>query len=105
MVAARRSRGVEARRARFDRAGGSPAREREGDAARPHARRVPPLDPGESHYHRAEIFFGEFRRSIELPWNADDQSIVARYRDGMLEIEVEPVRSSRTTQITVERKS
>jgi HSP20 family protein len=67
-------------------------------------RRQPPVDPGESHYHRAEIFFGNFRRTIELPWDADENSIVARYRDGMLEIEVEPVRS-RTTRIPVERKS
>ena len=66
--------------------------------------RVPPPDPGESHYHRAEIVFGEFRRAIELPWEADENTIAAHYRDGMLAIEVSPVRVTRRTQIPVEPK-
>jgi len=45
---------------------------------------VSPL-PG-AHYHRAEIYFGEFRRVIELPWEVDPDSVKATYRDGMLEV-------------------
>src|SRR5262245_3020680 len=51
-------------------------------------RRRPPQEPGEAHYHRAEIYFGEFRRLIELPWEADERGIQALYRDGMLEITI-----------------
>jgi HSP20 family protein len=52
--------------------------------------RQAPQDPSEAHYHRAEIYFGEFCRKIELPWVADPASVEARYREGMLEIEVVP---------------
>jgi HSP20 family molecular chaperone IbpA len=39
-------------------------------------------------YHRAEIYFGDFRRVVELPWEADDRGIRAEFRDGMLEIRI-----------------
>ena len=37
----------------------------------------------DSRYHRAEIYFGEFRRVIELPWEVD-ADVKARFRDGLL---------------------
>ena len=52
--------------------------------------REPPHEPGESHYHLAEILFGDFRRIVELPWEADPDQIEALYRDGMLEIHLVP---------------
>jgi HSP20 family protein len=64
-------------------------------------RRQPPREVGESHYHRAEIFFGDFRRTIELPWDAEESSIVANYRDGMLEIEVSAIPAATPTRIPV----
>jgi len=51
-------------------------------------RRVAPQGPDGAHYHRAEIYFGEFRRSIELPWEADETGIEAVFSDGMLEIRI-----------------
>lgn len=36
-------------------------------------------------YHRAEIFFGDFRRVIELPWEVA-ADVRARFRHGLLEI-------------------
>jgi HSP20 family protein len=51
-------------------------------------RRVPPREPTGAHYHRAEIYFGEFQRLIELPWEADEKRIEAVYRDGLLEIRI-----------------
>lgn len=51
-------------------------------------RRTPRAEDPNALYHRAEIFFGDFRRTIELPWEADERSVDARYRDGMLEIHV-----------------
>ena len=68
------------------------------------ARRDPPQEPGGAHYHRAEIYFGEFRRSIELPWEADGERVEAFYKDGMLEIRVRravPLPRART-EITIE---
>lgn len=51
-------------------------------------RRVAPQGPQGAHYHRAEIYFGEFRREIELPWEAESGGIEAVFRDGMLEIRI-----------------
>src|SRR5262245_16710137 len=34
-------------------------------------RRGPPQEPAGAHYHRAEIYFGDFSRVVELPWDAD----------------------------------
>lgn len=51
-------------------------------------RRLPPQAPAGAHYHRAEIYFGEFRREIELPWEADDTGVEAVFREGMLEIRI-----------------
>ena len=67
-------------------------------------RRSPPQELGDAHYHRAEIYFGEFRRSIELPWEADEGSVEARYRNGMLEIHLKPVRVPSSTDVTIEQK-
>lgn len=66
-------------------------------------RRHPPKDPEEFHYHRAEIRFGDFRRTVELPWEADAASVDARYRDGMLEIHLVRSVTDTSTQVTVER--
>ncbi len=49
-------------------------------------RRIPPQEPGAGHWHRAEIYFGDFRRVVELPWEADEDTIEAVYKDGLLEI-------------------
>lgn len=67
-------------------------------------RRTPPADGSDALYHRAEIFFGDFRRAIELPWEADDGTVDARYRDGMLEVHLRraPVHSG--ADIHVERR-
>jgi HSP20 family protein len=52
--------------------------------------RTPPAQIQGAHYHRAEIYFGEFRRLVELPWPADESRVEARYRDGLLEIMLVP---------------
>lgn len=65
-------------------------------------RRQAPREPSEAHYHRAEIYFGEFRRTIELPWAADPDSVDARYREGMLEIHVTPVAAREPEDVQVE---
>jgi HSP20 family protein len=67
-------------------------------------RRTPPQEPGDAHYHRAEIYFGEFKRTIELPWEADESAVEARYRNGMLEIHLKPVPVPSPTDIPIEQK-
>ncbi len=67
-------------------------------------RREPPQEASGAHYHRAEIYFGDFRRAIELPWDADETSIQARYRDGLLEIELKRLPAPRPTEVTVEER-
>jgi HSP20 family protein len=64
-------------------------------------RREPPRAEGGAYYHRAEIYFGDFRRVVELPWEADEQKIDARYRDGMLTIHLQPVPAPRPTEVEV----
>ncbi len=66
-------------------------------------RRGPPAhDTSGTRYHHAEIYFGEFRRIVELPWAADDARVSARYHDGMLEIDLVPSPAALCTEIPVE---
>ena len=65
-------------------------------------RREAPREAGDAHYHLAEIQFGDFRRSVELPWEADADRVQAFYRDGMLEIHLVPSPAEQRTQLHVE---
>jgi len=60
-------------------------------------RREHPHELGEAHYHLAEILFGDFRRTVELPWLADADNVEALYRDGMLEIRLVPAHAPQQT--------
>ena len=64
-------------------------------------RRVPPQEPAGAHYHRAEIYFGEFSRVVELPWEADGESVKATYHDGMLEIRLKANPAPSPTDVPV----
>jgi HSP20 family protein len=68
-------------------------------------RRPPPQEPAGAHYHRAEIYFGDFTRVIELPWDADEASVSAIYRDGMLEIKLHAVPAPKPTDVPVRERS
>ena len=65
-------------------------------------RREAPRAPGDTHYHRAEIYFGEFRRVVELPWDADEKSIEASFKDGMLSIRLRRAPAPATRDIEIE---
>ena len=65
-------------------------------------RREPSYRPHGAHYHRAEIYFGEFRRVIELPWAADEDNVDAKFRDGMLEIQLVPTPQPQRADIPVQ---
>ncbi len=65
-------------------------------------RRNPPAEAGAgATYHRAEIYFGEFLRRVELPWEADRSKVEALYRDGMLEIRIKRARGAVHTEIPI----
>ena len=68
-------------------------------------RRVPPQEPAGAHYHRAEIYFGDFSRVIELPWEADERSVAATYRDGMLEIRLQALPIPEATDVPVRERA
>ena len=65
-------------------------------------RREPPQGPHGAHYHRAEIYFGEFRRVVELPWEADASKVDAQYKDGMLRIRLRRAPTDVATEIEIE---
>jgi HSP20 family protein len=67
-------------------------------------RREPPHEPGGAHYHLAEIQFGDFRRVVELPWDADPDRVEATYRDGMLEIQLVPAPTTGRQHIRIEHQ-
>jgi HSP20 family protein len=54
-------------------------------------RRTTPAELSGARYHRAEIYFGTFRRVVELPWEADEKTVEAFYRDGLLEVRVDAI--------------
>jgi HSP20 family protein len=68
-------------------------------------RRIVPPEVAGAHYHRAEIFFGEFTRRVELPWEADESSVVATYRDGMLEIQLAATDTPRPKDVPVREEA
>ena len=65
-------------------------------------RRTPPQEPAGTHYHRAEIYFGDFRRVVELPWAADAGKVEAVYRDGLLEVRLRRAPAPAHREIEVE---
>lgn len=68
-------------------------------------RRQPPAEPEGFHWHRAEIYFGEFSRLVELPWDADPDRVQAIYRDGLLEVRLVAKAENDRQDIPVERES
>jgi HSP20 family protein len=68
------------------------------------ARRSPPHRHEGTHYHRAEIWFGAFRRTVELPWVADPDRVEARFRDGMLEVDLVPAPTMQHTRVAIEHQ-
>lgn len=65
-------------------------------------RRAPPQETPGANYHRAEIYFGEFRRLVELPWDADPGKVEAIYKEGMLEVRLKRVPAPERTEISIE---
>jgi HSP20 family protein len=54
-------------------------------------------------YHQLEVRFGEFRTDVALPWTVDEESIVARYVDGFLYIDLPRKQTDRGRMVPVEK--
>jgi HSP20 family protein len=65
-------------------------------------RRSPPPSLSGARYQRAEIYFGDFSRVIELPWDAEPDRVTATYRDGMLEIQLVAAPAPQRAEIPVQ---
>jgi HSP20 family protein len=52
-------------------------------------------------YYRQERFNGEFRRAISLPDGIDPDRVEARYRDGIVQIQLQRREAARPRQIAV----
>lgn len=57
-------------------------------------------DNGET-YHRVESQYGSFNRSFQLPDNVDEESINAKYEDGLLKISVDKSEDKVKKQIEI----
>lgn len=55
----------------------------------------------EANYYRQERYSGPFRRVVTLPEDVDSDQVEARYRDGVLQINVKRREAARPRQIEV----
>jgi HSP20 family protein len=62
-------------------------------------RQIPVRD--EATYYRQERFSGEFRRAISLGEDVDPDTVEAKYRDGILQIQVRRRESAKPRQIEI----
>lgn len=56
---------------------------------------------GELTTHRAERIASEFTRSFQLPFRVEEGDVAARFKNGLLEIELPRARAERPRRITV----
>ncbi len=66
-------------------------------------RRAPEEVKGEE-YHRCELCYGAFSRSISLPAAVETDKIEATYADGILEIRLPKVREAMAARIEIKAK-
>ncbi len=63
-------------------------------------REIPPPE-GEYRYHRRERRAGEFRRVFRLPYEVDQDSATASYKDGVLTVRLEKAEAAKPRKITI----
>lgn len=60
-----------------------------------------PEQNDEFNYHRVERNVGNFKRSIKLPFNIDESSVVAEYKQGILRISLAQAQSDKPRKIQI----
>jgi len=63
-------------------------------------RRQEKIDTGKK-FHRVERCYGSFARSFRVPNDADENSVKAQFKDGILNITLEKVEKAKSRQINV----
>jgi HSP20 family protein len=58
----------------------------------------------EESYHRIERSYGSFQRSFSLPVSVDQEKVTARFRDGVLEVQLPKKDQEKPKQIEVDVK-
>lgn len=64
-------------------------------------RRKPQVDADRVAWHRRERLYGDFARSIELPFRVDPERVQARFTNGILEIELQRPEADRPKRIQI----
>jgi len=59
----------------------------------------------EEEYHRCEVCYGSFSRSITLPAAVDVDKIEATYEDGILEVSVPKAKEAKPSKIQIKTKT
>lgn len=59
-------------------------------------------DVKEESYHRIERSYGTFLRSFSLPVSVDQEKVKAKFKDGVLEVELPKKEQAKPKQITVD---
>jgi HSP20 family protein len=63
--------------------------------------RHPDALPEGTRYHRQERTYGEFNRSIQLPYAIDVNKVKATFKNGLLKIELPRIEAEKPKKITV----
>jgi HSP20 family protein len=58
----------------------------------------------EAHYHRREISYGSFSRTIQLPFMVDTNKVEASFKNGVLMISLPRAEADKPKKITVKNK-
>jgi len=72
-----------------------------GDTLTISGERKPDELPEGAQYHRQERMFGQFNRSIQLPYTVDVNKVKASFKNGVLEVVLPRVEAERPKKITV----
>lgn len=57
--------------------------------------------PADARYHRRERTFGEFNRSIQLPYTVDVNKVKANFKNGVLKVELPRIEAEKPKKIAV----
>jgi HSP20 family protein len=57
--------------------------------------------PEDAHFHRRERGYGEFSRTIQLPYAVDADKVEASFKDGVLNITLPKVEAEKPKQIAI----
>lgn len=58
-------------------------------------------EESDERYHRVESHFGSYKRTIELPADVDESKVEARYKNGVLKINLKKAKAAATRKIKI----